>query len=70
MSQAVTVPKVRSKPPPEANNWRKDMHSPLAELPAGVTDLAVGTVLIQAKTVLPSARYSLRRLPRWNFVGN
>jgi hypothetical protein len=53
MSQAVAVPKVRSKPPPEARDWRDTMTSRLAELPAGVADFAPGTILIQPETALP-----------------
>jgi hypothetical protein len=69
MSQAVAVPKVRSKPPPEARDWRDTMTSRLAELPAGVTDFAPETVLIQPETPLPRGlNVDLRRLQRWNFV--
>jgi hypothetical protein len=69
MSQAVAVPRVRSRPPPQAGDWRNDTRSRLAELPAGVTDFAPEAVLIQLGTALPRAvNVGLRRLPRWNFA--
>ena len=69
MSQAVAVPKVRSKPPPQARDWRHDTSSWLAEVQAGVTDFGPEAVLIQPETPLPRAlNVGLRRLPRWNFV--
>jgi hypothetical protein len=69
MSQAVAVPKVRSKPPPQARDWLKDTSSRLAELSAGVTGCAPETILIQPETALPRGLdIGLRRLFRWNFV--
>ena len=51
MSQAVVIPNVRSKPPPEAGDWRDAMTSRLAELPAGLTKLSPDTVLIQPDSI-------------------
>jgi hypothetical protein len=70
MSQSFAVSKVRSKPPPEARDWRNTMTSRLAELPAGVTDFAPETILIKPETALPRGLdISLRQLLRWNLVG-
>lgn len=69
MSQAVVIPKVRAKPPPQATDWRDTVTSRLAELPTGLTNLSPDTVLIQPGTALPGTlNVGLRRLPRLNFV--